>query len=437
MKKLLCLLMLGLSPIAHAAMVAPYFYTWGEGNSAYKVTSLMDAKSKAGLKAVTLAFQIGTGSNCGLSQDVLSMAGDAKAFAASGGKVIVSVGGADGPYLEPTCSDATALFNALDSVVQASGATGLDFDVEGGFLGDQASNAKRIAALKMIRSKYPNFYLSYTLPTNPTGLDYNGLPIIQQLGAAGLMPNMVNIMTMDYGPNNMGGKSHGACAVQASESLYGQIKSVWPSLSSAQIYAMIGITPMIGQNDDGTYFQPADAQIVADYAKQKGVGLLSYWAFQRDQSGRGSYDIYSNANASDFQFYNIFNGSGGVVVTPTPAPVVTPTPKPVVTPTPIPNPNCPVCPVCPGPVVTPTPKPVVTPTPAPAPVSGCAAWLEGTSYKLGDVVTYNGNTYTCIQPHTALVGAGWNPASTPALWSVGGTCKATFHGKKMHLKRSM
>ena len=35
---------------AHAGTeVAPYFYTWGFGNGAYKVKTLMDAKSQAGM----------------------------------------------------------------------------------------------------------------------------------------------------------------------------------------------------------------------------------------------------------------------------------------------------------------------------------------------------------------------------------------------------
>jgi hypothetical protein len=37
-------------------------------------------------------------------------------------------------------------------------------------------------------------------------------------------------------------------------------------------------------------------------------------------------------------------------------------------------------------------------------------------------VTYNQLTYTCLQSHTAWVGAGWTPATTPSLWSVGGDC---------------
>ena len=41
-------------------------------------------------------------------------------------------------------------------------------------------------------------------------------------------------------------------------------------------------------------------------------------------------------------------------------------------------------------------------------------WAVGTAYKAGDLVTYGGKTYKCLQPHTAL--AGWEPPNVPALW---------------------
>ncbi|HEY8461112.1 MAG TPA: glycosyl hydrolase family 18 protein [Blastocatellia bacterium] len=49
-------------------------------------------------------------------------------------------------------------------------------------------------------------------------------------------------------------------------------------------------------------------------------------------------------------------------------------------------------------------------------------WAEGNTYNAGDSVTYNGATYTALQTHTAHVGAGWTPASTPSLWRTGGSC---------------
>ncbi|GGH36789.1 fibronectin type III domain-containing protein [Paenibacillus segetis] len=42
------------------------------------------------------------------------------------------------------------------------------------------------------------------------------------------------------------------------------------------------------------------------------------------------------------------------------------------------------------------------------------AWAPNVSYALNDTVTYGGNTYKDIQPHTSLL--GWEPPNVPALW---------------------
>ena len=42
------------------------------------------------------------------------------------------------------------------------------------------------------------------------------------------------------------------------------------------------------------------------------------------------------------------------------------------------------------------------------------AWAVGVAYKVGDRVTYQGNTYTCRQAHTSI--ATWNPVAAASLW---------------------
>lgn len=57
---------------------------------------------------------------------------------------------------------------------------------------------------------------------------------------------------------------------------------------------------------------------------------------------------------------------------------------------------------------------VTTDPDAPAP----AAWAAGKAYVKGDLATYNGKTFICLQPHTSL--AGWEPPNVPALWALQG-----------------
>ena len=59
---------------------------------------------------------------------------------------------------------------------------------------------------------------------------------------------------------------------------------------------------------------------------------------------------------------------------------------------------------------------VILPTTPPTTPPGTTAWTEGASYTAGQVVSYQGKSYRCLQAHTAYVGAGWNPASSPTLW---------------------
>ncbi|MGW2858817.1 dioxygenase family protein [Streptomyces sp. NPDC001205] len=56
--------------------------------------------------------------------------------------------------------------------------------------------------------------------------------------------------------------------------------------------------------------------------------------------------------------------------------------------------------------------PTTPPTPPPS-----GTWTAGRAYAAGDVVTYGGASYRCLQSHTAIV--GWEPPNVPALWQRG------------------
>jgi chitin-binding protein len=63
---------------------------------------------------------------------------------------------------------------------------------------------------------------------------------------------------------------------------------------------------------------------------------------------------------------------------------------------------------------TPPPSPTQPPPTQPPPTQPGGTWTPGTTYQIGDRVTYGGVGYTCRQAHTAL--PGWEPPTTPALW---------------------
>jgi hypothetical protein len=299
---------------AHATQVAPYFYTWAFGGSGYAANSLAQAKA-AGVNAVTLAFGTSNGSCTLQGFDVFNNATykqDLQNYLAGGGRVILSFGGADGPFLEDNCS-VSGLYNIINNLLSTYNIRSLDFDVEGGEVGDTGAANTRNAVIKQLQAAYPNLYVSFTVPVDPSGLPGDVVTLIQNAKNAGVNISIVNIMTMDYGPS---GRAEGTVAIESANGTFNQLHSIYPSLSSAQIWGMIGITPMIGLNDGSTnsnpaeQFTPADATSVAQFAQTNGIGLLSYWALNRDQPGtvnnENDLDLYDGPGTSKFEYYNIF-----------------------------------------------------------------------------------------------------------------------------------
>jgi hypothetical protein len=146
---------------------------------------------------------------------------------------------------------------------------------------------------------------------SPSGLPNDQLNIVKGANNAGVKVSMVNIMTMDYGVDSLGGRTEGAVAISSAQGTQKQLKTIFTGRSDADIWAMIGITPMIGYNDpDGSgkneIFTIADAQAVTQFAQTNHVGLLAYWNMQRDQKGTGDYNNFSKVNTSDYQFYKTF-----------------------------------------------------------------------------------------------------------------------------------
>ena len=318
---------------AQATEVAPYFYTWAFGSSGYAVNSLAQAKT-AGVNAVTLAFGTSDGS-CNLQGFNFSASTkqDVQSYLAGGGRIILSFGGADGPFLEDTCST-SGLYNIINNLISTYKIYALDFDVEGGPVDDTASANTRNAVIKQLQAAYPNLYVSFTVPVGSGGLPGDVVTLIKNAKNAGVKINVVNIMTMDYGADT-GGQAEGKVAVESANNTFNQLKSIYTGSTAAQIWSMIGITPMIGLNDGSTtkkpteQFTPTDATTVTQFAETNGLGLLAFWAINRDQPGtvnsENDLDKFDNTGTSKLQFYNIMKAAqtdGAGAGSPPPPPVV-------------------------------------------------------------------------------------------------------------------
>jgi chitinase len=278
---------------------APYFETWAWGGSS-PFGSLMQLKNKAGLNGATLAFVLADGS-CKATRDIQDNLGDVNAFRSAGGLVKASFGGASGDYLDAKCGSAGALAGAIGAFIDETGITDLDFDVEQGPVMTTSMNKKRGQALKQLQDQR-QVKVSFTLPVDPSGLPDNALDVVRQAVNAGVSVSHVNLMVMDYGISG----SMGGYAKQSLNGTHAQLLGVVPGLDDAGAWRMLGATPMIGQNDSqNEVFTLGDAQSLLGFAQQKGLGLVSFWAIQRDQPG-SDYNEATTVNSKNFQFHDVF-----------------------------------------------------------------------------------------------------------------------------------
>jgi hypothetical protein len=372
-----------------AHVFAPYVDT-GLSN-----TTLTTVASDYGTKYFELAFADGSGCQWSLPNQAGWQA-QISALQAEGGDVSISFGGytvdTDGTDLGSQCSSASALATQVESAVTTMNVTHLDFDIESSEETNSTDFTRTAQALALVRSWASStgrtLNISYTLPVLPTGFTSDGLNVLNAAVSSGFKPDVVNIMTMDYGTS---GTEMGTASNQALDAAAGQLASVFGESASAA-YAMLGNTPMIGQNDSpGEIFSLADAATVESHAASEGIAMLSFWSEGRDNGGcpgqtsaSSTCSGVSQSSGAFTQAFQAFTSGGGGTATPPP-----------------------------------TSPPPTTPPTTPPPSSGScdAAWSNSTAYTSGNEVSYSGHNWTANQ---------WNydeaPGGASGAWTDDGAC---------------
>jgi chitinase len=297
---------------AHYA--APYIETWNSPSA------MAAAENATGLKYYTLAFILGNG-GCTPTyngDDAITDSGWNSAInslRASGGDVIASFGGADGTELGLACTSVSSLQAAYQTVINQLNLTRLDFDIEGSALDNTAANDRRNQALANLQAAATaagkTLTVDYTLPVDPSGLESDAIALLNNAKSHNVNVNLVNIMTMDYGPN----EDMGAAAISAANGLHAQLGAIWTTKTSAQLWAMEGNTPMIGVNDStNEVFSIANANTLESFAASNGIQELSFWSLGRDKacSSNGTLsDTCSGTSQNAYQFSSTFNAITG------------------------------------------------------------------------------------------------------------------------------
>lgn len=212
----------------------------------------------------------------------------------AGGDVMVSFGGAANRELAVAISDVDTLTTAYQQVIDAYNLTHIDFDIEGAWIADRASIARRSEAIARLQASAMNqnreLSVWFTLPVLPSGLTTDGIHVIESALTYGVDIAGVNIMAMNYGdyaaPNPDG--QMGEYAIQSAQSLHRQMVEAYQdagmSITSEDLWKKIGVTPMIGINDVTTeIFNQQDARELLAFAESKSIGMLSIWSMNRDQ----------------------------------------------------------------------------------------------------------------------------------------------------------
>ncbi len=236
---------------------------------------------------------------------------------ASGGDVIPSFGGyaadSTGTELADSCQSVPDIAAAFEHVITTYDVTRLDLDIEVDALNDLPGIDRRNKAIALVedwaRAQHRTVQFVYTLPVATFGLTATGLHVLQNAVENHARVDIVNIMTFDYYDNQP--HEMATDSMNAANAVHAQLHGVYPDKSSRQLWAMTGVTEMIGVDDFGPpeIFTLDNARTIQRWARNMGLAELSFWALQRDNGncpgGRAS-DSCSGLAQTTWEFTHIF-----------------------------------------------------------------------------------------------------------------------------------
>ena len=283
-------------------LFAPYVYVDTAGRP-----TLSEAADETGNKSFVLAFILAGPGECTPFWNGIRPVND-KRLAAEvaqlrqrGGDVIVSSGGASGPYLENACSSADHLAAAYASALDAVGSNHLDVDVEDEVPVDMVNDA--LAKLQQDRQTT----VTYTLKVENAkeGLTASAMDILRDAEAHGLQV-LVNAMVMNFGYTG----DWGSAMVSAADSAVRQMSEIWPDEDPNSLRGRFGITTMIGRNDSGMVTTLDDARTLGDYVRSNRLAYVGFWSMARDNGGcpgkKEITDACSGVTQEPYEFTGVF-----------------------------------------------------------------------------------------------------------------------------------
>ncbi len=256
-----------------------------------------------------------------------------------GGSVAISFGGQKNQELAVNCTDRDKLLNAYQLVVNRYNINTIDLDLEGADLTNDAAASRRATVIAQLQSQRraagKQFAVWVTLPVTPQGLDESGTNAVSQLMTHHVDVAGINAMTMDFGSSLVKGETmisaSESALIQTERQLGVLYQRAGVHLNDTTLWAKMGVTPMIGQNDvSDEVLSLADATELNHFALSHKVGRMSMWSANRDIACGTNYvntqivsdacsgvqqDLYGFANRLSAGFDGSIFLSAGLVTT--------------------------------------------------------------------------------------------------------------------------
>ncbi|MDQ0383166.1 glycoside hydrolase family 18 protein [Amycolatopsis thermophila] len=242
----------------------------------FQPTGMADAVRNSPVRRFALAFLLAHDGRCepvwgaGRPLSDPGLAAEIAAVRAAGGEITVATGGAVGDYLESRCASAADLATAYTAALDATGADGIDVDIETGVPTGLVADA--LARLQ--RERGTGVTLTLPVADAGQGLEESGLRLVRAVAERGTNLT-VNAMLMNF---PVSGTWRG--------SLLGAADAVAAQLTGLGLgHDRLALTIMAGRNDTGVTTTVDDARAVRDYADAHRIAFLGLWSLARDDGG--------------------------------------------------------------------------------------------------------------------------------------------------------
>ncbi len=284
----LLFLTLFLSPVLASAKTnfMTYWFSWGQNNPPWVYNKLSDTPNGVDMVAVAFALETAAHQLTLQNKDNDQLGQSIAALHQRGVKVLLSAGGAVGPYPWDDMTLSTQqVAQQLIGFINQYQFDGVDFDVESFGVGI----ARLPDIIKLIKASNNNLIISLTVasPGGSTGLTQPAQDLAQKMYANGDL-DYIDVMNYDQNWVQDGCTYESTdpatnCYIQNTQAVETVVEK-WTN-DSVKAKAMIMNGIMMGKADDQKIVKPEMEQMITKWLVTNNYGGVMSWGLSRDQDG--------------------------------------------------------------------------------------------------------------------------------------------------------